>query len=216
MRNRIASVLLATIAGAMFVASAPAHAASDIDADVSYRDPFKIHEQRPLNEEQIPRSLSFKFASLYSRIRDTATWIADSTHVDWNALHSLGLNISFQSIDSDDSGDYVDAETTDRLLPQIEETFSSRLSLRIDVTDDLAPLLDPAPRQPDDPIKDHIWVAVTARYDHSERLSLDIGYEHLWVNETTVNRPGGIGSDVLGDYRSEMDLVGARLRLLFD
>ncbi len=76
--------------------------------------------------------------------------------------------------------------------------------------------MDPSPRKPSDPLKDKIWLSLGARYHHSERLSLDIGYEHLWVNETTFGGRGGLGNDIMGDYRSELDLIGARLRWAFD
>lgn len=210
------SALFATIAGVILVAAGPARAAGGIDSDPSYRDPISLSDQRGIDEEELPRSLSFKFASLYSRIADTAARLADFTHLDWTTMPSLGINIRFQSIGHTSDADLLDMESARRLFPGFAEGTRDRFSLRIDMSDDRAPLVDPSPRKPDDPIKDLIWLSLGARYDHSERLSLDIGYEHLWVNETTFDRPGGIGNDILGDYRSEMDLIGARLRWAFD
>lgn len=216
MQNRILSLLLATIAGVVLFTAAPARALSDDGTSPSYRDPLTLSDQTRSVGEDVPRTLSFKFASLYNRIVETAAKLTDYTQFKWTTIPSLGLKISFQSIDESSHSPLSGLETTERLLPSLPESEPNGLSLRIDVTDDHAPLVDPSPRRADQPIKDHIWLSLGARYDHSERLTLDFGYEHLWVNETTVDRPGGLGNDVLGDYRSEMDLIGARLRWSFD
>ncbi|HSS66093.1 MAG TPA: outer membrane protein transport protein [Gammaproteobacteria bacterium] len=214
MQNRILSVLCATVTGAILVAAAPARAASDLDADLFYRD--ALSDQYRVEQREMPRSLSFKFASLYNRIMDTAARIADFTHLDRTTMSSPGIGIGFQSLDPMADVDQLDPETTRRLIPGIDDEPDDGFSLRVHLSDDHAPLVDPSPRKPSDPIKDKIWLALGARYHHSERLSVDIGYEHLWVNETTFDRPGGIGSDIMGDYRSELDLIGARLRWAFD
>ncbi len=217
MQNRIVSVLCATIAGVILVATVPARAASDIDADLFYRDAISLSDQRQVEEQEVPRSLSFKFASLYNRLMDTAAWMAEFTRLDRNTMNSLGLNISFQSLVQAPNDEQLDLEAaTRRLIPGVDEEPDEGFSLRINITDDHAPLVDPSPRKPGDPLKDKIWLSLGARYHHSENLTLDIGYEHLWVNETTFDRPGGIGSDIMGDYASEMDLIGARLQWAFD
>lgn len=216
MLKRIPSILFAVLAGAMLVATGPVRANGDDNAFPSYRDPISLSDKRPVRGEEVPPTLSFRFTNLYNRIMDTAGRLADSTHLEWSTIPSLGLNISFQSLDDSANAGGLDVDTSERFLPQASKPSPSGLSLRINVTDDHAPLVDPSPRLPHQPYKDHIWVSVGARYDHSEHFSLDIGYEHLWVNETTVNRQGGVGKDILGDYKSEMDLVGARLRWAFD
>lgn len=216
MQNRILSVLCAATASAMLLAALPARAVSDLDAGLFQRDSIGFGEQRQVNDRDVPRSLSFKFASLYNRIKETAARIAEFTHLDRSTMNSLGLDISFRSLERTDDSAQLDTETRQRLLPGIEEKSNDGFSLRIDMSDDHAPLVDPSPRKPGDPLKDKIWLSLGARYNHSDRLSLDIGYEHLWVNETTFDRPGGLGSDIMGDYRSEMDLIGARLRWAFD
>lgn len=216
MQNSIASVLCAAITGAILVAAMPARATSGIDADLFYRDPVSLGDQRGVEEQEVPRSLSFKFASLYSRLMDTAARIADFTQLDRSKMNSLSLDINFQSLVQATDDEQIDPEATRRLIPGIEGEANKGFSLRIDVTDDHAPLVDPSPRKPGDPLKDKIWLSLGARYHHSDNLTLDIGYEHLWVNETTFDRPGGIGSDIMGDYASEMDLIGARLQWAFD
>lgn len=216
MQNRIVSVLCATMTGAILFAAVPARAANEIDADLLYRDPVSLGEQSQVEEQEVPRSLSFKFASLYNRLMDTAARIAEFTNLDRSTMNSLGLDISFQSLVQASDDEQLDLDTTLRLIPGIEDKPNEGFSLRIDVTDDHAPLVDPSPRKRGDPLKDKIWLSLGARYHHSENLTLDIGYEHLWVNETTFDRPGGIGSDIMGDYASEMDLIGARLQWAFD
>ncbi len=217
MQNRIASLLCATVTSAILVAAVPARAAIDIDAELLYRDPVSLRGQPPVeDQEKVPRSLSFKFASLYNQIMDTAARIAEFTHLDLSTRNSMSLDISFQSLDGAIDDDQLDLETTRRLIPGMQQESSDGFSLRINMSDDHAPLVDPSPRKPSDPLKDKIWLSLGARYRHSERLSLDIGYEHLWVNETTFDRPGGIGNDIMGDYRSELDLIGARLQWAFD
>ncbi len=221
MQRRKVSVLCAAIAGAMLLAAVPARASSDFDSVPPFGSSISIssfdaNNRDRIDDEEGPRSLSFKFASLYNRIRETAARLAEFTHLDSSTKNTLGLNISFQSLDDTDGDARLDTETSRLLLPELDEKPSEGFSLRLDFSDDHAPLVDPSPRKPGDPLKDKIWLSFGARYDHSERLSLDIGYEHLWVNETTFGSRGGLGDDVMGDYRSEMDLIGARLRWAFD
>ncbi len=221
MQRRKVSVLCAAITGAMLLAAAPARASSDFDSAPLFGSSMSIgsfgtESRDRIDDQEVPRSLSFKFASLYNRIKETAARLAEFTHLDSTTKNSLGLNISFQSLEDSDDVAGLDAETSRLLLPDFDEGPSDGFSLRIDFSDDHAPLVDPSPRKPGDPLKDKIWLSFGARYHHSERLSLDIGYEHLWVNETTFGSRGGLGDDIMGDYRSEMDLIGARLRWAFD
>ena len=221
MQSRKVSVLCAAITGAMLLAAAPTRASSDFDSVSLFGSSISIGSfdaETPdrIDDQEGPRSLSFRFASLYNRIRETAARIAELTQLDSTTKNSLGLDISFQSLKVADDDAGLDTETTRLLLPEVDESPSEGFSLRIDFSDDHAPLVDPSPRKPGDPLKDKIWLSLGARYHHSERLSLDIGYEHLWVNETTFGSRGGVGNDIMGDYRSEMDLIGARLRWAFD
>jgi hypothetical protein len=216
MQKRIMSVLCAAITGAILIASVSARASSDLDADLLYVDPPSLRETFQIERQELPDSLSFKFASLYNRIKDTAARIAAFTLLDRATRSALGVNFGFESLDQSADVDRLELDAGRSLIPGVDNKPDEGFTLRIDMSDDHAPLLDPSPRQPDEPLKDKIWIALGARYHHSDRLLLDIGYEHLWVNETTFNRQGGLGDDIMGDYRSEMDLVGARLRWAFD
>ena len=216
MQNRITSVLFAAITGAVIVAAVPARASSDLDGDLLHSDPLGIHDSPQVEDREVPRTLSFKFASLYYRIMDTAAKVAEFTQLDRATIRSLSVGVNFQSLDQTFDLDQLASEPSGGLIPESDDGPNKGISLRIDMSDDHAPLVDPSPRLPDEPLKDKIWVALGARYHHSERLMLDVGYEHLWVNETTFDRPGGISSDIMGDYRSEMDLIGARLQWSFD
>ena len=216
MQNSILSVLCATIAVAILSAAVPARATTELDADLLYQDLFSVHDPLRVEDQELPRTLSFRFASIYNRIKDTAARVAEFTLLDRAILSSLGVNFGFESLEQTADVDQLDLETTRSLIPGIDDGPDQGFTLRIDMSDDYAPLLDPSPRKPEDPLKDKIWIALGARYHHSERLLMDIGYEHLWVNETTFDRQGGIGSDIMGDYRSEMDLIGARLQWSFD
>jgi long-subunit fatty acid transport protein len=217
MQDRIASLLCTTVTSAILVAAVPARATMDIDAELLYRDPVSLRDQSRVEDQaEVPRSLSFKFAGLYNQIMDSAAKIEVFTQLDLTKSNSMSLDISFQPLDREIEDDQLDLESTRQLIPGVGKESRDGFSLRIGMSDDHAPLVDPSPRKPSDPLKDKIWLSLGARYRHSERMSLDIGYEHLWVNETTFDRPGGIGSDIMGDYRSELDLVGARLRWAFD
>jgi hypothetical protein len=216
MQKRIMSVLAAAITGAIIAAAVPARATSDLGSDLLHPDPLAFRESLQFREQDVPRTLLFKFASLYYRIMDSASRVAEFTRLDRATIRSLGIDVSFHSLDQTLESDQIDLPTTLELIPESEDESNEGFSLRINMSDDHAPLVDPSPRQPDEPLKDKIWVALGARYHHSDRLLLDVGYEHLWVNETTFDRQGGIGSDIMGDYRSEMDLIGARLQWSFD
>nr|WP_323018961.1 porin [Castellaniella sp.] len=77
---------------------------------------------------------------------------------------------------------------------------------------DQSPVQDDAFRPASLPDNDRYWVSLGAQYNFSKNTSIDVGYAHLFVKNTSVNNtsdPASAGT-LKGDYKSSADLVGVQ------
>ena len=64
------------------------------------------------------------------------------------------------------------------------------------------------------PDNDRIWLAVGAGYKYSNTLRFDVGYVHLFLNDTNLRREGSTLNVVNGTFESDADLLSAEVRWL--
>ena len=92
-------------------------------------------------------------------------------------------------------------------------------TFRAGVAYDESPVPDAALRTPRLPDNDRTWIAGGAGYQVSGSLSVEIGYAHLFVGETEINK-SATGEDrlrggLVGSYRSSVDIASAELNWRF-
>jgi long-chain fatty acid transport protein len=93
---------------------------------------------------------------------------------------------------------------------------NDRLTFRTGVAYDETPLPNAASRTPRLPDNDRLWLSVGASYRVSDRLSADIGYAHLFIDDTPIRRTGSTGSVLIGNYESEADIFSVQVNYVFD
>jgi len=58
---------------------------------------------------------------------------------------------------------------------------------------------------------DRTWLA-GGGLDLTDALTLDIGYVHIWFNDSDVNDAYGPGTALVGTYEGDVDIVSLQLK----
>jgi long-chain fatty acid transport protein len=63
------------------------------------------------------------------------------------------------------------------------------------------------------PGEDRYWLSAGASYHHEDWFSVDVGYTHIWVDDSSLNETTGQGT-LTGSYENSIDIfsLGATLR----
>jgi long-chain fatty acid transport protein len=59
------------------------------------------------------------------------------------------------------------------------------------------------------------WVAIGASYKASDSLSFDIGYAHLFVDDTEINQVSTTNGNLRGKFDNHVDIIGLQLNWMF-
>jgi long-chain fatty acid transport protein len=111
-----------------------------------------------------------------------------------------------------------------------EYDLTDRLTLRAGVAYEDSPITteNRTPRLPDN---DRIWASIGATYKWSERLSIDLAYTHIFVDDSKINIderredfirapiPGvgpAVGLPFVADVESKVDIISAALKYRWD
>jgi long-chain fatty acid transport protein len=100
---------------------------------------------------------------------------------------------------------------------------SERLVLRAGVAYDEEPIPDAAHRTPRIPGEDRLWMALGLGYRIGERVQVDLGYAHLFVKDSKINRQAGTdptGEDffrgtIVGEFENSVDIISMQLAYNF-
>jgi long-chain fatty acid transport protein len=91
---------------------------------------------------------------------------------------------------------------------------------RLGVAYDESPIKDAASRSARLPDADRLWLTVGAGFKASERLSIDVGYAHIFVDDPVIRKTGLEAEDVTrgalrGSYDSSVDILSIEARYAF-
>lgn len=64
------------------------------------------------------------------------------------------------------------------------------------------------------PDEDRTWLAFGAQYRMSPKMTLDVGYAHLFVSDARINKTEG-GVALTGEYDASVDILSAQMTLNF-
>jgi long-chain fatty acid transport protein len=95
-----------------------------------------------------------------------------------------------------------------------EYDYSDKLTLRTGVAYEISPIDDPTKRLAQTPDSDRIWVSVGATYKYSDAMSFDVGYSHVFFDDTTMNRQPANGAPLplIAQVDSSADIVSVSLK----
>ncbi len=105
-----------------------------------------------------------------------------------------------------------DWEDTFRYALGVTYRPERHLILRSGLAYDETPIPNPRLRSPRIPDQDRVWLTFGASYQHSETLSIDVGYAHLFIDDAATDNTEVITGHVLtGEFEGEVDILAAQL-----
>ena len=160
-----------------------------------------------------PESLSVSF---FHQFNPQWMVMADFTWTNWKVFKELeivdnqGKEISKTTYDWQDSYRYSLGVT---YVP------NNYLTLRAGTAYDTSAVPNAQRRTPRIPDEDRIWLALGAGYKLSNKVSFDLGYAHLFINDPKINKTP-TGEDMFkgglnGTYDAHTDILSAQLTVTF-
>ena len=131
---------------------------------------------------------------------------------------------SFEELRVEQSGagqsDLVTTENWDDTLRVAiggEWQFAPQWTLRTGVAYDPTPVPSAEFRTARLPDSDRIWASVGLGYEINKRMSVDVGYTHIWLNDSTADSTteSSIENNLNGQYKGKVDILGVQLNAHF-
>ena len=162
---------------------------------------------------RLPESLS---ASIYHEITPRWAVMGDVTWTNWDRLPEL--RIEFDNPAQPDGVVTLEWEDTFRYSIGVAHMPNKRWTYRAGVAYDEEPIPSADLRTPRIPGNDRLWVAVGMGYKHSDQLTFDFGYAHLFVKDPKIAKTTGAPADedffrgaLNGKYDAEVDILSAQV-----
>lgn len=188
-----------------------------------------FHEQRVRAEITLPETWSL---SLYHAFNECFAVTADAAWTNWSRFHTLRLRFdpgaafttvagtTTAGLDTDTWEHFQDAR---RVALGLIYTHDPRWQFKLGTQYDQTPVRDEfrTARLPDG---DRIWLALGAAYNVNEAVKIDVGYAHIFFEDTDINEraPFIAGSDtpitqarLAGSYEGNANIFGVQIRYDF-
>lgn len=147
-------------------------------------------------------------AGLVHQLNEKLALRADVAWTGWSKFEELRVRYSSSQPDSvtDESWD-----DTMRYAVGINYTMNSEWILRFGAAYDESPVPDAQHRTPRIPDTDRTWLSCGIGYTVSDNIQVDIGYTHLFFNDSDVDVITGSGDRLVGSYSGEADIISAQI-----
>jgi long-chain fatty acid transport protein len=155
--------------------------------------------------------------SAFHQVNDQWAVMADITWTQWSRINALVFRFGDGTTNTipvkfDDSFRYAIGASY-----QYDDRWKFRGGLALDET----PVPSPEFRLTALPDEDRTWLTFGAGYQYSKKISFDIGYAHLFIDDTSINSTDGYSSlaapltegqhRVTGNYEASVDIISAQI-----
>lgn len=139
--------------------------------------------------------------------------LADVSWTGWSSIKSLDINNGGAPFDDELELKFRD---TWRVALGANYRYNERWTLRGGLAWDQSPIRSNQYRPTSLPDNDRYWASIGARYSPNDKLSVDIGYAHLFVKSTRIdNNTDVTKGHVKGKYDAKADLIGVQVSYRF-
>jgi long-chain fatty acid transport protein len=149
---------------------------------------------------------------------DKLQLLGDITWTGWSSFQEL--RIRYDNPLQADTLSVQDWEDVFRFSAGINYAYSDKLMLRTGVALDEEAIPSAQRRTARIPGNDRTWLSFGAGYRVSNRLSFDLGYAHLFLDETPIDNydpeSQGAAEEVRGTFDSAVDIFSAQLNWEFN
>lgn len=151
---------------------------------------------------ELPDSAIF---SVVHNLNDRWTLLGDISWTGWSSIQSLDI----KNTGIDNASLKLKFRDTYRIALGANYRYSDTWTFKGGVAYDQSPVDNDKYRPASLPDNDRYWVSLGAQYNISKNTKIDVGYTHLFLNNTSVNNDSDPKAGVLkGDYKSSADLLG--------
>ncbi|MBW2208811.1 MAG: outer membrane protein transport protein [Deltaproteobacteria bacterium] len=188
----------------------------DLDGDLKSKSRF-VPSQSAKVDVSLPDNL---LLSAYHEITPKYAIMADVQWTKWSKISELKVKLGTGSTNTFD----LQWEDTVRVAIGGSYKFDSKWTLRTGVAYDESPTRNQELRLAALPDDDRIWLSFGAGYKHSDKLSVDFGYAHLFIDDPKINStdadsssiPGSTGLHRLtGEFDADVDILSAQVNWKF-
>lgn len=154
----------------------------------------------------LPQTFSL---SVYHDVSDALSLMADATLTGWSSFREL--RVEYDNPAQSDSRVDESWNNTMRYSVGANYRTGGKLMLRGGLAFDETPIPNESHRTPRIPGEDRLWVSLGFNYRLNPRLSFDVGYAHLFVDEPKLDHTDENGLRIVGDYDAAVDILSAQL-----
>jgi len=160
---------------------------------------------------ELPQSLS---TSYFRDIDTKLSVMADITWTKWSNFEEL--TIVFANPVQGSSTIPEDWQNNYRVSLGASYKADDKLTYRAGIALDQTPIKSPEARTPRIPGQDRTWLSFGVGYKLSSEMSIDVGYSHLFVDDTKINNTdASFGHTVTGTYEADVDILSAQASFKF-
>ncbi len=159
----------------------------------------------------LPETLSL---SAYHDLGPRWAVMGDVTWTRWDRFDELRVKFK-----NNPQGDLVTPEQWDnsfRYSLGLSYRYNDRWTFRTGAAYDETPVPSAQLRTPRIPGNDRRWLALGASYRVSDHTKVDVGYAHLFVNDSPINNTNSTGATLNGSFDLAVDIFSAQVRMTFD
>lgn len=143
--------------------------------------------------------------SVVHNLNDRWTLLGDIAWTGWSSIQSLDI----KNTGIDDASLKLKFRDTYRIALGANYRYSDTWTFKGGVAYDQSPVDNDKYRPASLPDNDRYWVSLGAQYNFSKNTKIDVGYTHLFLNDTSINNDSDPNNGTLkGDYKNSADLVG--------
>ncbi len=157
----------------------------------------------------LPESASL---SLYHDINSEWAILADATWTHWNRFQELRVDYDSNQPDSVTVEDWNNSM---RYSLGANYRYNNTWLLRAGVAFDEEPIPDAQHRTPRVPGNDRTWLAIGANYAYTPAISFDVGYAHLFVEDSSIDDTSTTAGNITGSYDNSVDILSAQMNWSF-
>jgi len=145
--------------------------------------------------------------------------LAELIWTGWSSFDELRIVYDSEQPDTRSVQDWNDAL---RASIGVNFDYSAKLRLRAGLAYDEEPIPGPEKRTARIPGNDRTWLAFGLGYAVNEKLSFDLGYTHIFIDDAAIDNPNREGNSgrggpiVRGLYEGSADIFSAQISWQFD
>lgn len=159
----------------------------------------------------LPETLS---VSYYRDVSPKLAVMADMTFTKWSNFEDL--IVTFDNVVQSPAVTPEDWTNSMRYAVGMSYKYSDTLKYRAGLAYDETPIRSAELRTPRIPGHDRTWLSLGLGYKIDANTSIDIGYSHLFVDDTDINNTDpSFGHTLVGTYDASVDILSAQVNFKF-